>query len=977
MGGLRPECEAEIVEEIARQLEDAYEDALRRGLGEKEAQADAAAHITDWDALAAELRESPAGRMPALDLLVERAADRRGAQQGMVGLVAGIWRDFLYGLRLLAKNRGFATAAILTMALGIGANTAIFSVINAVMLRPLPAKNPSRLVLLGWRTTARYRPNLRMLKFYGACSMEGFGLGPEGHVESAVYSGCSFSEPFFHEIERANILSGAGAFVDLGTTYLSGIGSATTADAEAVSGSFFHILGVKAAAGRLLEPSDNTPSAAPVAVLSYGYWQSAFGGSRDAIGRGIQLQGLPFTIVGVTEAGYTGITPGSDYNLWVPLSDYARVMGWPPGRRQDDPREWLLTIIGRLKPGERRAQAQAAVSGLFGNQMLHGATPLFIDAESGRAPSVASRALASSGGEPELTITPAQSGLMGYRGLYANPLYLLMAAVGTVLLIACVNVAGLMLARANARQKEMAVRLALGAGRRRVVRQLLTESVTLSLFGGALGVLFAYGGAHAILSFVGNAQLAAVGSRGPIHLRVLGFTAVDPRILGFTLVVSLFTGILFGLAPAFRNARVDFTPALKEGSRGATNSAHAVGKWLTLGNGLVVGQVALAVIVLVGAGLLVRTLSNLRDVNLGFDAHHVLSFGVRTPPGLNGRQWEVLNQELERRLAEMPGVQSATNNTWWRLLMGVARSTLFHWPGTPADERSEADELKVGPNFFSTMRIPLLAGQVFSASDFELAATDEGAKPSQTPVPVIVNQKFVEQFVRKGNPLGVRFGEHGPTSHGPASPGYEVIGVVGNARLSGPRERMRPLIYEPSRGSFFELRTAADPRSIVPALRRAVAKVDPDIALFDVTTESAQINQLLFRERLMARLSGFFGLLAMALACIGLYGLLSYETSQRTHEIGIRMAIGAQPEGVLWLILRQGAALAIAGAAVGIGVALGVTRYLGSVLYGVRADDPLTLLGAAIVLTLVALAACYIPAQRAMRIDPVAALRSE
>ncbi len=975
LGELRPEREGEIVEEVARQLEDAYEDALGRGLDEKQAQADAAEHITDWDALAAELRESPTGRMPALDRLIERAAERRAARTGMLGLFAGVWRDFFYGMKLLAKSRGFAAAAILTIALGIGANAAVFSVIDAVMLRPLPAKNPSRLVLLGWRTSARYIPNVHSLMFYGSCYMEGFGPGPQGHIESDVYTACSFSEPLFHEIERAKVFSGASAFADLRARYLSGIGSETTVDAEAVSGSFFHVMGVKAAAGRLIEPADDTPSAAPVAVLSYGYWQSAFGGSRSAIGRTIELQGFPLTVVGVAETGFAGLTPGSNVGLWLSLSSYMRAEG-RPGQR-DDARAWWLTIIGRLRPGERRAQAQVAVNGLLHRQMLHGAAPLFADAESGRVPSSGSRAPVSSGGEPEVTITPAQTGLMGYRGLYANTLYVLMFAVGLVLLIACANVAGLLLARANARQKEIAVRLALGAGRSRVVRQLLTESVTVSLFGGALGVLFAYAGAHAIVSFVGSAKVQTVGSPGPIHLRILEFTAIDPRILGFTLAISLLVGILFGVAPAFRNARVDLTPALKQGARGATNSGHSGGSWLTLGNGLVMGQVAMAVVVTAGAGLLVRTLANLRDVDLGFDTHHVLSFAVWTPPSLSAKRQETLSQELERRLAEMPGVQSASN-TWFPLLTGASRSTLFHWPGTPTDERSEADELKVGSNFFSTMRIPLLAGRLFKATDFELAAGDQSAKPSQRPIPVIVNRKFVERFVGKEDPLGIRFDEHGPTVRRPASPGYEITGVVGDARLFGPRQRIRPLIYEPSfRRFFFELRTETDPRSMMPAVRKIVAKVDPDIALSDVTTESRQIDQLLFRERLLAGLASFFGLLAIALASIGLYGLLSYEISQRTHEIGIRMAIGAQPENVVWLILRQGAALAIVGAALGIGMALGVTRYLDSVLYGVHADDPTTMALAAGLLMLVSLAACYIPARRATRVDPVTALREE
>jgi predicted permease len=882
-------------------------------------------------------------------------------------------QDLRFGLRMLRKSPGFTAVAVLTLALGIGANTAIFSVLDAVMLRPLPVRNPSRLVLLGWRASARYHPNLHFLMFYGACSMEGFGAGPQGHVASAVYTGCSFSEPFFHEVQQANIFSGVGAFADLGMTYLSGIGSATTVYAEAVSGGFFHAMGIKASTGRLIEPADDTLSAAPVAILSYRFWQSAFGGSRNAIGHVIQVRGMPFTIVGVAEPGFTGITPGSNFDVWLPLSD------WPPDtgrqRRAHDARAWWLTIVGRLKRGEQRAQAEAAVSGLLGNEILHGANPLFLaPEESERTLGGTSRPPTSSSGEPELTLASAQAGLMGYRGLYANPLYVMLFAVGIVLLIACTNLAALMLARTSAREKEMAVRLTLGAGRGRLVRQLLTESVTLSLLGGVLGILLAYMGAHAIVSFVKNVQLMTVGSADPMHLRIERFTTLDPRILGFALALTLLTGVLFGLAPAFRNARLDLTPALKEGARGAAHSGVAGRKRLRLGEALVVGQVALAVVVLVGAGLFVRTLSNLRDVNLGFDTRHVLSFGVWTPTTLNAKQEGILNQELERRLTEIPGVKSVTS-TGWPLLMNAVDWTVFHWPGKSTGEESEAGRLEVGPNFFSTLHVPLLAGRVFGAADFELAATNDGTKLSRTPAPVIVNQKFVEEFVGKGNPLGVRFGEHGPTTQEPASTGYEIVGVVGNARLSGPRQRVSPLIFEPSLGSFFELRTAVDPRSIVTAAREIVIQVNPGIAIFDVTTESAQIDQLLFSERLMARLSGFLGLLAMALACIGLYGLLSYETSQRVHEIGIRMALGAQSQDVLRLILGRGIMLAAIGATTGIGGALALTRFLRSLLFEIQPSDPATFVGVAILLALVALLACYIPARRAMRVDPMVALR--
>jgi len=945
-------AEQELDDELRDHLERATEQYVAKGMAPGEAQ-----------------------RRARLDLGGIERTKEQCRDTRRVNWIQNFVQDLHFGLRMLRKSPGFTAVAVLTLALGIGANTAIFSVLDAVMLRPLPAKNPSQLVLLGWRASERYVPNLDFLMFYGACSMEGFGVGRQGHVASAVYTGCSFSEPLLHEIEQANIFSGVGAFADLGRTYLSGIGSATTVDAEAVSGGFFHAMGTNASAGRLIEPTDDTPSSAPVAVLSYGFWQSAFGGSREAVGRVIEVRGMPLTIVGVAEPGFTGITPGSNFELWLPLSD------WPPGagrqNRVHDARAWWLTIVGRLKPGERRAQARAAMSGLLGNEIVHGANPLFFArGEPGRLPAGTSRPSASTSGEPELTLASAQTGLMGYRGLFANPLYALLSAVGIVLLISCTNVAGLMLARVSAREKEMAVRLALGAGRGRLVRQLLTESVTLSLLGGALGILMAYVGAHVIVSFVRNVQLMVAGSADPMQLRIQVFTAVDTRVLGFTLALTLLTGILFGLAPAFRNARVDLTPALKEGARGVVHSSLTGRKWRRMGDALVVAQVALAVIVLAGAGLLLRTLKNLRDINLGFETRHVLSFGIWTPPTLSGKQEGVLSQELERHLAEIPGVESVSD-TAWPLLMNGGDWIVFHWPGRPADEESETGSLEVGPNFFSTMHIPLLVGRAFSAADFEPAVTNGSTKLPQTPAAVIVNQEFVEEFVGKGNPLGVRFGDHGPTTQEPVSTGYEIVGVVGNARLYGPRQRISPLIYEPSRGSFFELRTTVDPKSIAPGVRKIVAQVNPDVAVFDVTTESAQIDQLLFKERLMARLSGFFALLAMVLACIGLYGLLSYETSHRTHEIGIRMTLGAENRDVLRLILGRGILLAVSGAATGVGGAFALTRFLRSLLFEIQPTDPATFVGVAILLTLVGLFACYIPARRAMKVDPMVALRYE
>ena len=986
-----------------------------------------------------------------------------------------LWQDLRYALRMLAKAPGFTAVAVLTLALGIGANTAIFSLIDAVMLRSLPAENPSQLVVLKW--SARKAPRIHGYMQSGDCVAN---LRPG----AANPSGCSFSEPMFREIAQANIFSGVVAFAASGRLDLTGNGPASVIFGQVASGDFFRVLGVKAVVGRVFQLSDDAPSAASVAVLNYGYWQSAFGGSHEVAGRSIELNGVPFTIVGVAEQRFTGITPGSDYDIWLPLADAPRInnpLRWR--NRQEDVTNWWLTIVGRLKPEIPLPQAQAATSLIFSNEMLHGSVPLF-DAGSGmpapHGPAPGGTALpkpapgggpvrsemafgappgpggtgaakpapgsgpvrneiffdapltpggtgaakpapgsgsagpnmvfvpmpAPAGGrqsakihapsaslpnaapgqlpnampseamtlltpadEPAVTLVPAQTGLTGSRSRYANPLYLLMLAVGIILLIACANVAGLLLARSAARRKEMAVRLALGAGRTRIVRQLLTESVMLSALGGALGILFAYWGAHVIVSFVSSNQT-----------RPLGFAAgVDLRVLGFTVAVSLFTGILFGIAPAFRGARVDLTPALKEGFGVTSSIAHVRGTWFSVGNALVVAQVALAIVVLVGAGLLVRTLANLRSIDVGFDSHNIVIFEIDpTLAGYKDTQIDSFYRDLQGRLSETPGVKSASYSLD-SLLSGGLMITMFHWPGTPLDRESQANVLPVGPNFFSTMQIPFLGGRGFNASDYAIAASNSGPTSTSAPTPVIVNQAFVAKYLGKENPLGKLFGESAGDESGPKRSGYEIIGVVRDAKYNDLRQEINPTMYVPQsgQGASFEVRTAADPQAMLPAIRRVVAQVNANLPLFQVTTQSEQIDRLLFQERLVARLSAFFGFLALVLACIGLYGLLSYEVARRTREIGIRMAFGAQGRDVLRLVVRQGLALALVGAAVGIGAALGVTRYLTSMLYGVRANDPLTIGAVAVLLALVALAACYLPARRATRVDPMVALRYE
>src|SRR5215469_16964085 len=943
-----------------------------------------------------------------------------------------LWQDIRYGLRMLRNSPGFAVVAVLTLALGIGANTAIFSLINGVMLRSLPVEKPSELVLLRW--SARKGPRFNGYMSSGDCR-DNLRLG------GANPTGCSFSEPMFREIRNSNQFSGVAAFANSGPLSLTGNGPASMISGQLVSGDFFHTLGLKAAAGRVLDLSDDSPSAAPVAVLNYGYWQSSFGGARDAVGRTIELNGAAFTIVGVIEQRFTGITPGSDYDVWLPLAAGPRINNprmWD--NREDKVTWWWLTILGRLKPETPVLQAQTAISGMFRNQMLHGSIPLFeagggipglpgprggagralgqvvvggpapagarvappppsggpqgtvvvggpappatagqgtariqavpAPTAQGQAPSDAAsepRTLSKPDDEPTVTLAGAQTGLTGSRGRFASPLYVLMIAVGIILLIACSNVAGLMLARAAARQKEMALRLALGAGRMRILRQLMTESLLLAATGGALGVVFASWGSNAIVSFVSNNQP-----------RPLTFaTGLDFRVLGFTVAISLFTGILFGLAPAFRSVRVDVAPALKEGFSASAKIFRGGVKRFSIGNALVVAQVALAIVVLVGAGLLVRTLQNLRSIDVGFDSHNLVIFGINPSlAGYKDAQIDSFYRDLQGRLTETPGIRSASYSMV-PLLSGALLITGFHWPGTPQDRQSESDMLGVGPDFFNTMHIPFVAGRGFNSSDYALAANKSAI--ATVPTPVIVDQAFVAKYLGNEKPLGKRFGESAGDANATPSPGFEIVGVVRDTKYNDLRREISPMMYvaQSGFGAAFEVRTAGDPQALLSVIRGVVAQIDPNLPLRDVTTESQQIDRLLFQERLVARLSGFFGLLALLLASIGLYGLLAYEVARRGREIGIRMALGAQGSDVWRLVLKQGLSLALVGSLVGVAVALGVARYLKSMLYDVHVYDPLTIIVVAALLLLVALAACFIPARRATKVDPMVALRYE
>lgn len=869
-----------------------------------------------------------------------------------------LWQDVRYALRMLAKSPGFAIVAILTLALGIGANTAIFTLIDAVMLRSIPVRDPQRLVSFRW--TAHRNPRRNSYSNYGDC-----GNG----IEGAVY-GCSFSLPVFKDIRsQTTAFSRLAGFAGPFQFNLSGNGPARMVRGVIVVGDYFSTLGVNAAVGRLLDATDDNPSAAPALVLSYSYWQGYFGGDPSVAGRTIRLNGAPFTIVGVADPNFTSLSPGKTQDLWVPEAQLPPVdMTWLEPESRHDAQTWWVVMVGRLNATASIAQAQAQVNTLFRNAMLHGPQP-FSKADDA----------------PAVTLTPILQGLPGQRWQYSKLLYVLMSSVGLVLLIACANIAGLTLARSAARQKEIAVRLALGAGRVRVARQLLTESILLSLAGGAFGVLVAYWAVDAITPLIsGRADR-------PFPFVV----APDWRVLIFTLSAAVLTGVLLGLLPALRSTRVDLTPALKAG---VTSAKTRTGRQFRLGDSLVVAQVALSIVVLVGAGLLVRTLQNLHSIDAGFDTRNLLLFGIS--PSLSGyddARSRQLYDNLRTRFAAIPGVTSVSYSSN-ALLSGYMYNTELHIPGQPEKSTIVSDLLYVGPDFFHTMHVPLLAGRTLNRSDFlataETVATQEAAekaakKPASprnststrasvgAPIPIVINQSFAQKFFGSRNPLGQHLDDTYDDPSSVRSAGYYVVGVTGNTKYSDLKADFEPTFYQAvtGGGAHFELRTAADPTTLVPVVRDIVNHVDANLPLFEINTQTGQIDQQLAQERLVARLSSFFGILALALACIGLYGLLSYEVTRRTREIGIRIALGAQRDHVLHLVVRHGLTLAIAGAAFGLVAAFGVTRYLASLLYGVRPADPLTFATMAFLLFAVAVAACYLPAHRATRVDPLVALR--
>ncbi len=859
-------------------------------------------------------------------------------------------QDLRFGLRQLRRNPAFTAVAVITLALGIGANTAIFSLIDTVMFKLLPVQQPQRVFVLDW--VSQGWP-------YFIQGIDGWG----GQDKNGRNISTAFSYPVFEAIRARNhVFSSVSGFYAEGRLNVSVSGQSALAPGEFVSGDYFSTLGVKAVAGRMLTPADDTVSASPAAVISYRYWMQRFGGDPSLIGKAITVNDVSFTLVGVAARKFSGLQPGQPMDVWIPLRTHSQVdPNWwwlPKGESVFTARgEWWVVVVGRLKPGVSWQQADAQL-GTIVQQNTAGIErpPAHPSAHQSLKP-------------PGVELISAANGLGDLRAEFSRPLFVLMAVVALVLLVACANVANLLLARSTSRQREVAVRLALGAGRGRLIRQLLTESVLLAAAGGVLGVILAYWASDVLLDFISSGGEPVAG----IHV------APDLRVLGFTALISVLTGILFGLVPALSCTRLQLTPALKKGPDTAFGTGRGA-RSLRVGfrDALVASQIAISLLLLIGAGLFVRTLTKLANQDLGFEHRNLLVFGIDpTQAGYKGEKLAHLYQELQRRIEALPGVRSASLSV--HTPVGGGEGTRDIWiqgyvpkPGEAkvrADGSIDTYTHFVGSRFFETFGIPLLLGRTIGDGDVP-GAPEVG----------VVNRAFAREYFGNADPIGRRFGFGGANK----SSDIAIVGVVGDATYGNLRAPPPPTVYVPYAqhldqiaSMHFAVRTAGNPKAWMGSVRKAVQNVDGRLPLSDVTTQIEQIRQTTFQERLFADLTGLFSLLALLLACVGLYGVMAYAVAQRTNEIGIRMALGAQRQHILTLILQRGARLTAIGVVAGVVGALAMTRLIASFLFGVTATDPLTFVAAAIMLALVALLACYIPARRATKVDPVVALRHE
>jgi predicted permease len=864
-------------------------------------------------------------------------------------LLEQLLQDLRYAARTIQRNPAFTVLAALSLALGIGANTAIYSFMDALLMRSLPVPDPESLVVLNWHVMGK-----KSLRISVVHDVNGyFHNDPKTGKTTSI-----FSYPAFELLRKSSdVLSVLFAYHPAGKLNVMVQGQAEIADGEYVSGDYFRGLMLPPAAGRLIMGSDDRAGAAAVVVLSYAFAQRRFGDTAGAAGRPVLIDNIPFTVIGVTPPAFFGVDPAAAPDLYLPmhadlLLDPTAQPRAKPAQRYLDEHYYWTEMMGRMRPGVTITQAQAALGPVFERWV---ATTASSDQERKNL--------------PEFLLKAGAGGLDNLRREYSQPIYILLAMVGLILAIACANIANLLLARATARRREMAVRLSIGAGRWRVVRQLLTESLLLAWIGGAAGILFAVWGIRVL-----TAVLASGDDAFPLHAEL------NWPVLAATAALTMITGLLFGLAPALQATRVDVMPVLKE-TRAGERRARARLRF-GLNRLLVVSQIAISLLLLVAAGLFARTLSNLRSLEVGFHRENLLVFRLNARQA-GHRDPEILSffSDLQNRLAAIPGVRGAA----------VANSSLigdeaWAWPIVPLGKHRPANApsgrgsgvpdtathvLATGPGFFTTMQIPLLAGREFDARD----------RPGSPPV-AIVNEAWVKANLEGQDPMGRSIVSFAP---GLKPKEMEIIGVVKNARYDDLTGNFPAIVYMPFEQNLnvpvaemtFFLRTAGDPLAYARAVREIVHQADARIPVTNLGTQAAQIDQQMSQQILFARLCTGFAMLALAIACVGLYGTMSYTVARRTGEIGIRMALGAQRGTVVWMVLRDVVILAAMGLAISVPAALGGAKLVESLLFGVKPNDPRTLAAAAAILLSAALLAGYLPARKASRIDPMTAVRHE
>ena len=837
--------------------------------------------------------------------------------------------DLRYGMRSLRKAPAFSIVAILTLALGIGANSAIFSVIHSALLKPLPVADASKLRMVDWSVLDWQWP-------------ESFDM--TGHMDRdsagrVVYD--SFSLPAFEDFRsHSRLFSTLFAFSP--PRGANAAGAMTTA--QLVSGDFFNELGLRPAIGRLFTEDDDRVGSAQVAVISHDFWREHFDSDPNIDGRTLILNTQPLTIIGVAPRGFFGVQPGIQIGVYAPLHEEAEInlMGDPRAQNGGPPfcfrpTVFWVQLMGRLAPGVRNQQAEAELNGIFRHQLVALGAP---DLDSGHS--------------PRIGIRSGNRGLDEIQENFAPPLVILAWVVGIVLLIACGNVANLLLVRGAARSREIAVRLSLGAGRLRIARQLLTESLLLSFLGAGFGLVFAVWTSRLLLSLL-----------SPPESRLTLTAQIDSSVLGFSVLVAILTAVVFGVVPAFRSGRVELTSALK------TAGVSSLGKPESrLSKALVTVQVTLSVLLLVGAGLFVRTLSNLRNSELGFEPNHLLLFGV--DPMLNGYRDQRLRDlfdQITARVRLIPGVRSVAfvhhTVVSGSLSGGLVRTDL---PNSSTKQMNAMFNV-VGMDYFQTMGLRLVLGRNFQETD---TATSQPA--------AVISKQLAMKLFGDASPIGQTL----HTGRAVYKLDYQIVGVVNDAKYGGMK-KSPPTYYAfyrqmPDRmmeGPHFAVRTQGNPRAVVAAVRHAISQIDAQLPIHNVITQNEEIDVSLRQERLFADLTSMFGILALLLACVGLYGIMAYSVWRRTQEIGIRMALGADRSSVSTMVLREAMRMVLLGVALGIPAAMGLSRLIARLLWNVRPFDPQTLVSSAAVMMTVALIATAIPARRATRIDPIQALRCE